>query len=675
MAFNFRGRKLETVGVVGSGQIGPDIALYFAKVLSPDDCKVVVVDISQPALDKGQARVHRKVDKGIASGAFSPEQGQKMKDSVVFSNDYGKLAGAGLIVEAATEDKNIKAKIFASLEEICAEDAILASNSSHLEPEVIGSSLKDRSRSCVIHYFFPAERNPVVEVVPGAETDRETTDWLMAFYERIGKAPLCVRSRYGYALDPIFEGIFQAAALCVEAGMGTTKEVDAVATRALGQTVGPFTAMNLTGGNPITAVGLDQYTTKIMPWFKTPQIMKDALAAGTPWDVPARKEKVELPAERETPIREALQGAYLGIADEILSAGLISLADLEMGCAVALDMTAPAALANQLGLKTAVGLINSYAESHDGFPPAKFFSDAAQAGESIEVPVVLREDHDGVAILKVRRPKSLNSLDEHAFAQIGEHIEAINRDDAIQAAVLTGFGHKAFVSGADVRFLARIDSPETGMRDARDAQAVGDIIQGSKKPVVCAMNGVAFGGGMEMALCCTARVVREDLPVLGAQPEVKLGIIPGAGGTQRLPRLLGVEKAAQYLRTGRAFSATEAVEMGLASEAVSFDELIPRAIEFAQELAAGKRSVPPMERGPLKDVPESLGEIDLGHLSTKIDEILCRAILEGARTTLAEGLRIENACFGEVCRTKDMRIGLDTFLTKGPRAKAEFINA
>ena len=121
--------------------------------------------------------------------------------------------------------------------------AVLASNSSHLEPEAIFAELGDRSRTLVIHYFFPAERNPVVEIVPGADTSSDLTASLMKFYEAIGKVPIEVKSRYGYAIDPIFEGLFQAAALLVEDGAGTTKEVDAVAARALGLTVGPFTAM------------------------------------------------------------------------------------------------------------------------------------------------------------------------------------------------------------------------------------------------------------------------------------------------------------------------------------------------------------------------------------------------------------------------------------------------
>ena len=113
-----------------------------------------------------------------------------------------------------------------------------------------------------------------MEVVPSEKTDESIVDWLLQFYEAIGKVPIRVGSRYGYAVDPVFEGIFQAAALCVEEGLGTTEVVDYVAAKALGLGVGPFTAMNLTGGNPLTAHGLDEMHETVHPWFKTPELMR-----------------------------------------------------------------------------------------------------------------------------------------------------------------------------------------------------------------------------------------------------------------------------------------------------------------------------------------------------------------------------------------------------------------
>ncbi|MCI0652034.1 MAG: 3-hydroxyacyl-CoA dehydrogenase/enoyl-CoA hydratase family protein [Planctomycetes bacterium] len=666
-------RPIRKIGVIGSGQIGPDIALYFAKVFCAEEIPIIVVDISKEALERGRAKLDKKIAKGVESQAFAPAVAEAMKAAVTFSSDYDALRGAEFIVEAATEDRELKGKIFRQLATLAGEGAILASNSSHLEPEAIFGGLADRRRALVIHYFFPAERNPVVEIVPGADTDPAVTAALLRFYESIGKYPIRVASRYGYALDPIFEGLFLASALLVESGVATSREVDAVATRALGLAVGPFTAMNLTGGNPITNVGLDHYREKIMPWFRSPGLLKDALRSGTPWDAPKRGEKIEVGAEKERAIAAALRGAYFGLACEILESGIVSLADLELGVENALDMTPPARLMNQVGAGESLRLVESYAREHAGFKVAKCLHEQAARGAPWQVPVVLRHDVEQVAVLTFRRPRVLNALNQEAFDQLERHLDAIARDKNIAGAVITGYGTKAFISGADVGFLARIDSEEMGAATSRASNATLARLESLGKPVVCALNGFAFGGGNELAMACTARIARKGLKVLAAQPEPNLGIIPGAGATQRLPRLIGLEKAAELLRTGRPISGTEALRLGLIRAEVEGD-LIGHAVRLVRAAAAGTERLPAIERGPLA-VPARLADVQLGHLSRAVDAILCRAILEGCRLSLAQGLELESRLFGEVCQTRDMRIGVKNFLDNGPKVPAQFVHA
>ena len=246
----------------------------------------------------------------------------------------------------------------------------------------------------------------------------------------------------------------------------------------------------------------------------------------------------------------------------------------------------------------------------------------------------------------------------------------------MNAVVLTGFGVKAFVSGADVKFLAKIESREQGERTSADSQDCLNRIEDCKKPVVCAYNGLAFGGGNELAMACDVRVALAHLTVLAAQPEVNLGIIPGAGGTQRLPRLIGFEKAALLLRTGKPLSAVEALESGLVNELVDGGpiELRARAIEIAKALAQGTYEHAKISREPMSDTPESLATIELGHLSKAVDALLCATILEGARMNLRDGIALEAKNFGEVCALEDMRIGVKNFIENGPRAKAPFVH-
>jgi len=669
MAYTLHSRTIDKVGIIGSGQIGPDIALHMSKVLQRHGVPVVVVDVAQDALDKGQKKLHKKIDKGVESKAFKPEFGQAMKDNTTFTTDYEQLAGAGLIIEAASEDLGIKRKIFSLVEGIVGEDTILASNSSHMEPEVIFGDCAHKNRCAVIHYFFPAERNPMVEVVPGAETDQDLTTWLMHFYEAVGKVPIRVGARYGYAMDPIFEGILHAACLIVEEGLGTVKQVDDIVRRTLKQGIGPFTAMNLTGGNPLTFVGLTHYAEKIHGWFKPTKLLEAQLETGAPWDGVKRGEKVETPDAQKTKIADRILGAYFGIVTEILDSGISNVADLEMGVQTALVTAPPFSLMNKLGVDKSLALVESYAKDHEGFPVPASLKAQAQKG-AWEIPLVLREDKDGIAVLTIRRPAVLNALNKQVFEQIGTHVKSISADGSIKGAVLTGFGRKAFVSGADIGMLAAVKTVEDGEATSRHSNSILLDLEKSAKPIVCAYNGLAFGGGNELALACHARIAAAGQRLLAGQPEPNLGIIPGAGGSQRLPRVVGFDKANVMLRTGRPVSSAEAVECGLISEEVAADELVNRAVAIATDMA--QNGFERINRDPVTDA--TLADVDLGHLSTAVDAVMTKAILEGAKLGLDDGLKFESKCFGEVCGLEDMRIGMENFIKNGPRAKAEFVN-
>ena len=673
MSFTHAGRTLTKVAVIGSGQIGPDIALYFAKVLSPFGVQTIVVDVSDSALEKGKAKLEKKVAKGVESGAFTAEQQAQMVAAVSWTNDYQKLAGAELVVEAATENKELKGKIFAQVEALVSPDAILCSNSSHLEPEVIFANTKKKDRSGVVHYFFPAERNLMVEVVSGKDTSAATRQWLLSFYEAIGKVPIPVKSRYGYALDPVFEGLFFACALLAEEGVGTTKQIDVVCKKTFKMGIGSFTAMNLTGGNPITAVGLDNYTTKINAWYRTPQSLKDKVAKKENWEVPARGETVDVPDALAAQIRDQLLGAYFGICGEIVDAGLVSIADFNMGLELALDMKPAFTYMNELGTKKALELVTAYAKKHQGFPVPKCIEALGKDGKPFEVPVVLREDRAGIAVLTIRRPKVLNALDQGVFEEIRTRFQQCDRDPNVKGIVLTGFGKKAFVSGADVNFLAKIDSVAMGEQTSRTSQVCVDAVQAVQKPTVAALNGLAFGGGIETAMACEARIATKGLKVLAGQPEANLGIIPGAGGTVRLPRLVGIEKAAEMLRTCRPIGSEKAKAYGLIREEVEGD-LVARAVQLCQDMASGNAPRSRMAEGPMSNVPASLPAVEIGHLSKKVDEILCKAILGAAKLPLSDAVPFEAKCFGEVCGTQDMRIGVENFLKNGPKVKATFLH-
>lgn len=672
MAFSMFGRTIRKVGVIGSGNIGPDIALHFSQNLYSYGVPVVIVDIVQAALDSGSKKAQAKMDKAAEKGIYKKEVAEAIFKNMIFTTDYNMLSDADLVIEAAFESIEVKDKIFSRCEEVCPKTAILASNTSHMVPDEIFSKMKDKTRCLAIHYFFPAERNIALEIIPAKETDPGLVEYLMKFYEFIGKAPIEVKPRYGFALNPIFEGVFLAAALVVERGLANIKQADAIVQKALGMGVGPFTAHNLAGGNPLTQHGLMGMTSTIMPWFRSPKILDDQVKSGKPWETAAKGEKIEYSQEMYEAVANRVTGAYFGMACEIVESGITNISDFELGIDVGLVMTPPFGFMNKVGIKRSLELVENYAKENPGFKVADLLVKQAASGKPWKIPVVLRVDRGDVAIVKIRRPKVLNALNEDVFEQLREIFSEIQKDPKIKGAILTGFGTRAFVSGADIGMLAAQKTAEEAEKACLKNYEILNLIENLGKPVVCAMNGLAFGGGNEIAMACTVRIASKGQRVFVAQPEPRLGFIPGAGGTQRLPRLIGIEKAWPILRSANPISSAQAKEIGLIQEEVEGD-LTEAGIRWVNDLLSGKVKAPTIPKGPIP-IPSKLPEVDIGHLSRKIDSILQKAILEGAKTTLEEGLKLEAKLFGECFYTQDRQIGIENFMKNGPKVNANFVH-
>jgi enoyl-CoA hydratase / 3-hydroxyacyl-CoA dehydrogenase len=671
MAYQYKNLRINKLSVIGAGQIGPDICLHFAKVFWKNNVEFVIVDISEDALANAKAKIEKKINKGLEKGAFKPEMAETMKSSIVYTSDYNVIKGSNVVLEAATEDGKIKDIIFKQVEALTDDTCLFLSNSSHMQPEVIFRNIANKKRCLVTHYFFPAERNPIVEVVPGKDTAPRITEDLLGFYEAIGKVPIEVKSSYGYAIDPIFEGLCELAILCLEKGYGTVKEIDTIARKTLRQGVGPFTALNLTGGNPITNHGLEEMRETHIPWFRSPKKLQEMTASGAMWDTAKRGEQVDVSPEKAEVLRKQFLGGYFALASYIIDLGITNVNDLDMATEIALVIAAPFTLMNKTGIEESYNLVKEWCDEHTDFPFPKSLGKARNGG-GWKISRIVSRTKDNIAVLTIRRPKVLNALNLGVLNELKEEIGRADNDSAIDGIVITGFGTKAFVSGADINMLASLKTPEEGYNNSHTFQQLINTIEQCKKPTVCALNGFAFGGGNELAVTCTARVAKKGLPIVACQPEANLGFIPGAGGTQRLPRLVGVDIAAEILRTARPVSGKEALEIGLIDREIEGD-LIEGAVDFAKKLVKGE--VQPrdfMKEGVNEDITPK--EINIGHLSKKIDEIMNKAIYDGIKLPLDQALELESKLFGECISTEDMRIGLNNFLENGPRVKADFVH-
>jgi enoyl-CoA hydratase len=257
-----------------------------------------------------------------------------------------------------------------------------------------------------------------------------------------------------------------------------------------------------------------------------------------------------------------------------------------------------------------------------------------QPASALSLKNVLYEKRGGVAYVTVSRPKVLNALNTPTWVDLRSAFQDARDDAAVRGVILTGAGDKAFIAGADISELAHLTAFEAE-QSSRFGQEVLDLIENLGKPVIAAVNGFALGGGCETALACTIRIAVEQAKF--GQPEVKLGLLPGGGGTQRLPRLIGKGRALALILSGEMIGAQEAYRIGLVNEIVPPAELITRAEAILKKISA--------------NAPIAV-------------KLALEAANKGMETSQSEGLLLEASYFGLCAATEDKKEGTTAFLEK-----------
>ena len=639
------------VAVIGAGTIGPDIAYYLKSALP--DIRLTLVDVAQSAIDKALQRCRDYAGKAVARGKMSEAHAARVTANISGTLDYAALADCDWVIEAATENIELKRQIFARVEAVVGPGALMTSNTSSLPAARIFAGLRHPRRATVTHFFAPAWRNPAVEVIDWPEADPGVIEYLRWLFCVTGKVPLVTTDAVCFMLDRIFDNWCNEAALLLD--RATAAQVDGVATEFVN--AGPFFVLNLANGNPIITETNTLQADEEGEHYRPATVFRSVKEWLT---IPPGKLSRSAPAIG-TPVRDRLLGVLFSQTVDILDRGIGDPSDLELGCKTAFGFRrGPLDLMRDLGEAETHRILRAFATARPGMPmPARSLADYQKFPRH-----VLVDDLDGVRIITLRRPEALNALNDEMTDEILAVIAGSEADPAIAGYVITGYGVKAFCAGAEIgRFAGMLGNEAAATQYARDCSRLLVHLDAMKKPVVAALNGMTLGGGLELALRCHALLAVDD--AWTQLPEITLGIVPGIGAMvvpfRRWPR--AADTFAAMLGRAERVGAPRLHELGVVDAlAADIPTLIRSAVARVRAMAgqvgdsrAGPAILPANQPGP----PTSAAGAPL---SLEILTILDQAVRDAAaEATLEAALAISYRAFGRSACTAAAREGIAAF--------------
>jgi enoyl-CoA hydratase/3-hydroxyacyl-CoA dehydrogenase len=641
------------MAVIGAGNVGADIAYFFRTGIP--ETKLYLVDVVEDALTKAKERFEGYAKKGVEKKKLRPELVEAVLGNIVYTTDYNRLQDCGLVIEAATENVELKKKIFSQLESILEKDAIMTSNTSGIPADQIFSHLKHPERTTVTHFFAPAWRAMGVEVINWEGAEESVIDFLLWFMAQTGKAPVAARNVFSFLLNRLFETWVSEAAWMLE--RATCREIDYVSEEFLG--AGPFYVTGIGGGNPLTFASQTRRMAERPVYAPTRYLLSVAQ-----WAFNKPGTKVDVDPELAEWIRMRFLGTVFSQAFDVADRNLGTRSDLNFGSVIALSYKKGVFdLMADLGPEKVTSIMQKFDAERPGFPqPTKPIEQYFDFPRDILVDQI-----DGVTILTIRRPQVANALGDHTCNEILAELKKGEADPSVKGFVITGYGTRAFCAGADIGgFVATFGNHEKGQALSRGNSKVLEYIDRMNKPVVAALNGLAMGGGTELAIRSHSVVAMETAFL--QLPEITLGMIPGMGGVV-IPYRKWPQAAAKFhamIGQAERMTVKEAVEIGIVKKtASSFPDLMDAAIAEVDRLQ-GK--LPRISEGPVEihpfTVPEAPMAGDLA-LSKEILGIIGGVINRAAAAeTLAEALEIAYLGAGDISCAQDCKEGVTAFLEK-----------
>jgi enoyl-CoA hydratase/3-hydroxyacyl-CoA dehydrogenase len=651
--------------VVGAGTMGGQIAQTIAASGIPVVLKDVKDELVQAGLDEARNVTQGQVAGLVKKGKLTEEQAAAQVEDVVGrihgATTYEGFGDVDFVIEAVPERMEIKQAVFGELDAATPGHAILASNTSSLSITEIGEATNRPDKVVGFHYFYPASIMPLIEVVEGDDTSAETVSAAVNFAQAIRKQPITCAEVPGFVVNRILNaGISEVWREQEEKGL-SIKKIDEGVGAASVVPMGPYFLVNLLGLDTVLHVA-EHLHESYGERFYVPKEMQRLVAEGklgakTGGDglySPQGEPNVEGDADPD--VEELVELLTLKTFVEaclVLEEGVATHRDIDVGmmAGAGLDprrgLFPPFMKADLEGLDVVLERLESATERHgERFAPplvlrrlvaqgrlgqksGQGFYPYAQPDDEQPGEAVKLETRGDVAIAWLANGL-MNSIAPQVVTDLRAVWEKVQGSD-VRALVIASSNPLLFSAGADIKAFTSMD--EAGGRELLEtAHALLRSFGQSDIATIAAVNGLAFGGGCELAMACDVRLAAQS--ALFGQPEVKLGIIPGFGGTQRLPRLVGENKALEMNLVGDAIGAEEAYVFGLVNRVVLDHELFDTALRWARKLAGQA----PLAVGAIKEV--------------------------SGRPDLDDGIEAEKAAFGAIFASEDAREGIGAFLGK-----------
>ena len=645
-----------------------------AQKMASEGFTVILVDLDEEKVQRGLRGIEQTLTDGIERKLFTAERVKDILSRIRGTTSFADLANVDLVVEAVFEDIGVKRDVFARLEQACRRDAILATNTSSFAVTDIASGTASPDRVIGLHYFYHPAKNRLVEVVGGAQSSADALRRAWTLQERLGKTPIRSKDACGFIVNRFFGPWLAEAVRILDEGVAGIATIEAAAKQAYGIGMGPFELMNVTG-IPIAVHTDDTLGAAFGPLFGTPDRLRKQFESGQPWDLSG-----EADASKFDAVSDRLAGITFYIASALVDEGVGTIEDTDIGARVGLRWRlGPFELMNRYGLPRAAGLVEAVARRWN-VPVPGAFSRQVAGGKPFAFTLVRREDTGGVATLTIDRPDAMNALNEAVMAQLGAAFRAAAADPAVMGIVLAGSG-KAFLAGADIRFFVKNIEAKNIPKIAEFTRAGQELLlefQRCPKPVVARVQGLALGGGVEMALACHYIVATPKASF--AFPETGIGIYPGLGGTQRTTARVGRGLAKWLVLTGESVTAEQALAIGLIDRVVPYEDLDAAIRECIARGAVTSRVPPPVpdayrdiasrfESGDVESLRSS--EKRLGYKAPVALRLASDLIDRAPGLAIEQGIALELSHLEEIFSTMDAYEGLSSLGKRRPVFKGQ----